>query len=139
MKNLIYLSFAIILNACVDQGSSNIEFTLFNKTNKSVKVLGFDRDFDNPDNSEKATPIVIEPNSKFKVTRVTGIDNDTGYRFYSIQGVDSVRVVFDNQKVKIFSRIPPNPCNICDGDENHQYFITEQDYESAEDCNGNCE
>ncbi len=142
MKQLIYLSIVLILNSCVDQGSSDIEYTIFNQTDKSVKVLGYDRDFENPENSEKATSIVIGPNSSFKVIRITGINNDTGFRFYSIQGVDSVHLIFNNQKIKIYTletSATTQDFSIFRGDENHQHFITEQDYEDAEDCNGNCD
>lgn len=142
MKQFIYLFIALVLNSCVDQGSSEIEFTIFNQTDKKVKIIAFDTKNEGTGikykQPFKASIIDISPNSKYNVVRMSGIEN-TALMFYSIHSVDSVRVIFDNQKVKIFSRIPPNPCNICDGDEKHQYFITEQDYENAEDCNGNCE
>ncbi|PID69792.1 MAG: hypothetical protein CR985_04015 [Flavobacteriales bacterium] len=59
----------------------------------------------------KAEPIVIQPNSKFKVTRVTGIDDDTIKAFYSIGGVDSVRVVFNDERVIVYGGTKGN-CNI---------------------------
>ena len=140
MKQNIYLFIILALNTCVDQGSDDIEFTLFNQTNKNVEILGFDRDFDNPENSERATPINIAPNSSFKVTRTTGMGDNVSMYFYSLRnGVDSVRVIFNNEKVIVYGRTTGNPCYICTGDENYQHFITEQDYESAADCNGNCD
>ncbi len=138
MRKIFYLCIGLALNSCVDQASDNVVFTIFNKTDKTVKVLGFDRQLDVNTNG-KAEPIVIQPNSKFKVTRVTGIDDDLGNAFYSIQGVDSVRVIFNNERVKIFDGLIDIPCTICFGDENYQHFITEDDYKSAEACNGNCE
>lgn len=140
MKQFIYLFIALAFNSCVDQGSSDIEFTLFNQTDKTVKVLGFNTQLDVNTNG-KAEPITISPNSEFKVTRVTGIEDDTGFRFYSIRGVDSVRVIFNNEKVLALTL--ENTFNqgqtIFQGNDDYQHFITEQDYESAVDCNGNCE
>lgn len=139
IKNIILLVISLIFIGCPlpDQEYSKIDFILFNQTDKNVKVLGFvQRAPDFP-----ADPINIQPNDLYKVTRITGLDNNTVMSFYSIKngGVDSVRVIFNNEKVKVYTRTPPDNCNICDGDENYQYFITEEDYESAEDCNGDCE
>lgn len=105
MKKLIYIALVIILNACVDLGSSDIEFTLFNQTDKTVKILGFDTRLDINNNIGKADPILINPNSEFKVTRITGLEANVGNAFYSILGVDSVRVIFNNLKVKTFGGI----------------------------------
>lgn len=133
--NLVF--FTVIFSACVDQGGSEIDYTMFNETDKTVKVLGFNKSVVGANGV--AEPIIIEPNSSYSITKVAGFENTSSQRFYSIQGIDSVRVIFNNSKVKVFSRTPPNPCSICDGNENNQHFITEQDYESAEDCNEDCE
>ena len=140
MKKTVYLFIVqiVILQSCVDQASDDIDFTLFNQTDKTIKVLGFNRQLDFNTNG-KAELININPNSSYKVTRFTGLHTDTGKVFYSITGVDSVRVIFDNEKVKIYTRNPPNPSSILDGDENHQHFIIEEDYNTAEDCNDNCD
>lgn len=143
MKQFIYVVIILLFNACVDQASHDIVYTIFNQTDKSVKVLGFDTKNESTEEIYtqpiKADKINISPNSSFKITRVTGIDADITKVYYSIRGIDSVRVVFNNEKVLVITRTPPNPCNICDADENNQHYITEQDYENAEDCNGDCE
>lgn len=138
MKQFIYLFITLALSSCVDQASNDIDFTLFNQTDKTIKVLGFNRQLDVNTNG-KAELIIISPNSEFNVTRETGINDDIGNAFYSIQGVDSVRVIFNNTKVKIFDGLIDVPCTICFGNESNQHTITEQDYEEAEDCNGNCD
>ncbi len=139
MKQFIYLFITLVLNSCVDQASDDIEFTLFNQTDKTVKVLGFDTSLD-VDTNGKSEPIIIKPNTEFKVIRVTGLNDNLGNAFYSIQGVDSVRVIFDDLKVKTFGGINDDtPHDIFTGGDDNKSFITEQDYESAEDCNGNCE
>lgn len=141
MRKFIYFLFIIlILNSCVDQASNDIEFTLFNQTNKTIKVLGFDTRLDINNNIGKANTIIIDPNSSFKVTRITGLNDDLGNAFYSIQGVDSVRVIFNNEKVLIFGGINDNtPHDIFTGGDDNKSFITEEDYENAQDCNSNCE
>lgn len=129
-----------MLNACVDQASSDIEFKLFNQTDKAVKVLGFNSQLNS--NINKANPINIEPNSSFKVTRISGFDDNVSMSFYSLRGgVDSVRVVFDSEKVLILTLEGTfnQGQTIFQGDKNYQHFITEQDYENATACNGNCE
>jgi len=142
MKKIIFavLMLLFTMNSCVDQGSSDIEFTLFNQTDKTVKVIGFDSQLD-PNTNGKANTIIINPNSQFKVTRITGLDNNTIMSFYSLKGgVNLVKLVFNNEKIKIYDASTMNsPCYICSGDDNHQYFITEEDYNTAEDCNGNCD
>lgn len=139
MKNTFSMLFLIyiLFNSCVDQGGGEVKYTMFNETDKTVKVLGFNKSV--MGSNGIAEPIIISPNSDFTITKVTGFENTSIERFYSIQGVDSVRVIFNNSKVKVYRRTPPNPCSICDGNENNQHFITEQDYENAEDCNGDCE
>lgn len=140
MKNIFYLFTFFMLNSCVDQQSSDIDFTLFNQTDKTVKIQGFDTELD-INNIGKAEPIIINPNSKFSVTRFTGLGSNTSFRFYSIIGVDSVRIIFNNEKVLglTIENTFDQGQTIFQGDENNQHFITEQDYESAEDCNDNCE
>jgi len=141
MKKLFYLIvlLGILTQSCVDQASDDIVFTIFNQTNENVKVLGFNNQLD-PNTNGKADPIIIRPNSNFKVTRVTGLNDDIGFAFYSIQGIDSVRVIFNNEKVKVYGTgTALNPCDICDGGDDNQHFITEENYNTAEDCNGNCD
>jgi len=141
MKQFIYLFIALAFNSCVDQASDEIEFTLFNETDKTVKVLGFNTQLD-VNSTGKAETITINPNSEFKVVRINGLDNNTLMGFYSLRsGVDSVRVIFENLKIKIYSEniSPITEFSIFRGNDNRQHFITEQDYEEADDCNGNCE
>jgi len=141
MKNkfLTLVLISIVLNSCVDQGGSEIIYTMFNKTNKTVKVLGFDKSVIGSNGI--AEPIIIEPDSNFSVTKVTGFENTSSQRFYSIQGVDSARVIFNNEKVLVLTLESTfnQGQTIFQGNDDHQHFITEQDYESAEPCNGNCE
>ncbi|MCF6214527.1 MAG: hypothetical protein L3J45_10950 [Flavobacteriaceae bacterium] len=135
MKKIFYLIIllSVLTQSCVDQASDDIVFTIFNQTDKNVKVLGFK-------GMQRAEPININPNSSFKVTRITGLDDNTLMSFYSLRnGVDSVRVVFNNERFMVYGGATGSNCYICSGDVNYQHFITEQDYQNAEDCNGNCD
>ena len=137
MKKLVYVFILLVFNACVDMGSSKIEYTIFNETPVQVSVLGFVRDYENPENGLKADPIIIQADDKFSVTRITGIDSDTHMRFYSLKegGVDSVRVVFNNEKVQVFGGIDDDtPHDIFTGGDDRKTYITQEDYESAIPC-----
>ena len=140
-KNLTILgliSFTLIGCPLPDQDFSEIDYTIFNQTDKNLKVLGFIKDAP----EYPLDPINIEPQSFYKVTRITGLDSDITKSFYSARGVDSVRVIFNNEKVKVYTResVRNTPdASILDGDSDHNHFITEEDYNSAIDCNGDCE
>lgn len=143
MRKVIYVFVVItlLMQACVDQGSDDIDYRIFNQTNKNVKVLGFNKQLA-PNTNGIADAINIAPNSIFKVTRITGFDDNTGKVYYSFIGVDSVRVIFNNEKVKVYTResVRNTPdASVLDGDSDHNHFITEEDYNSAIDCNGDCE
>ena len=130
MKQFLLLLILLTLNNCVDQLSNDIPFTLYNQTDKTVKVLGFDRRLE-LDTIYWADPIVIHPNSKFTVIRMSGLNENVSNAFYSIIGVDSVNVIFDDKRIKTFVRNPPNEYFLCDGGENYNAFITKQDYLEA--------
>lgn len=138
MKKLVYVLVALTVWGCEifpDQGSSDIEFTIFNETSVQVSVLGFDTELDINGNIGIADPITIQANDKFSVTRVTGIDSDTRFGFYSISGVDSVRVIFNNEKVQVFGGIDDDtPHDIFTGGDDRETYITEEDYDSAVPC-----
>ena len=138
MRNKIFNVALILLtlNSCVDGSCDDNIYTMFNQTNKSVKVIGY-----NIDDNLSTDSIVINSNSTFQVNRGCGVDAQ-GETFYSFVNVDSVRVIFNSEKVKVYTResVANTPASsVFDGDENHQHFIIEEDYNTAEDCNGNCD
>lgn len=146
MKKLV-LIFAVLLtlSSCVDQQSSEVIFTMINETDKNVEILAFDimdahtGIYDMP---IAADPIQIAPNSSYKITRYTGIDDDVSYRFYSIQGIDSVRLIFNSEKSKVYNlaeAVGTPAISVFRGNENNQHIITEEDYNTAQDCDPDCE
>ena len=131
MKQFLLLLFLLTLNNCVDQLSNDIPFTLYNQTDKTVKVLGYDRQISFP--KGKADPIVINPNSEFTVIKMSGLNTNVSNAFYSIIGVDSVNVIFDDKKIKTYDggSLEDAPCTICFGNKDYEHHITEQDYLEA--------
>ena len=135
-KFFIVVLIFITFNSCVDGICDDNIYKMFNQTDKSIKVIGY-----NIDDNLNVDSIVINPNSSFQVNRGCGVDAQ-GETFYSFVNVDSIRVIFDTERVKVYTRknvINASASSIFDGDKNNQHFITEQDYESAADCNGNCD
>ena len=66
---------------------------------------------------------------------------DTGV---ALQMRDSLKIVYQNNRVSFFNTNScedvRNPLNVCEyGNLEETFIFTEQDYENAEDCNGNCE
>ncbi len=147
MKNLVYLLLGLTFMSCVDQGREDIErpYTLINKTNYNITIQPFSRlrenDFltgDLTGESIKGNDIYLGKNSSKKIMRYR-YDDET---FYSIPFVDSVRVIFDNTKVLTYvcDKLVDGDCNSIFGTNgNFEHTITEQDYQDAEDCNGDCE
>ncbi len=142
MKQFIYLFIAFALNSCVDQNTPETVFTMINNSSHDVKIEPFSRNRNNGELSNgfiKADILEISKNNRKSFRREQRDDRT----FYSIENIDSIKVVFGNSK---FITIDCNDwpsmenCNtIFKGDGDYSHFITEQDYESAEPCNGNCE
>lgn len=143
MKNLIFYILLLLLTSCVDQHVDYYDYVMYNQTDKTVKVLGFNAYNYNRtihfDSAIAADPIHIEPYGKFKVIRQNGIDSDITKRFYSIKGVDSIRVVFDNERVLICADDTISDQTIYYGGSDGIHYITKQDYEDATVCDGDCE
>lgn len=141
MKHLIYIVLVLLLSSCVDMQVKYYDYVIYNQTDKMVKVLGFKTHSLSEvlDSAIAADPILISPNGKFEITRENGMSSNVTMRFYSIRGVDSVRVIFNEEKVLICADDTITDQTIYSGDGNHEHYITEQDFEDAESCNGDCE
>ena len=149
MKKLILLVVGVFtFHGCVDQQSSEVVFTMSNDTDKNVRVLAFNtmnyigEVYDIP---KQADEIIIEPNSSYKVTRYTGLDDNVGYAFYSRLAVDYIRIIFNDERIKVYTlaEAAGTPdISVFRGEGSngdYRHIITEEDYNTAEVCDPDCE
>ena len=127
MKNIVIILLSCLLVSC--GRDTYQDFVIRNKTGHNVEIVGFVRRF--PPELWRSDTIIILAQDSFLVERVNGemSDNRT---FYSIDPVDSVRVIFDIEKLLVLT---------CEGDEESchplvsSYFsectITNDDYDIA--------
>ena len=145
MKKLFYLLTIVLfftLSSCVDQDTPETTFTLFNDSTQNVLIKPYARNrTDGVISGGSVAANFININSNLKKTFLREHRDDR--TFYSIKYVDSVRVIFGNSKLLVFVCDDwPSMANcntIFLGDTNYEYHITEEDYNSAIDCNGDCE
>ncbi|MGB1448387.1 MAG: hypothetical protein ACPG8F_00965 [Flavobacteriaceae bacterium] len=100
MKKIIVI--LLLIYSCVDQSPPKTLFTLTNDTEYEVKIESFARNRDGAtilNGSIKGDDIIINPYGSFMIERVWR-DNRT---FYSIRNVDSIRLIFNTSKLKIFT------------------------------------
>ncbi len=137
MKYLIYLLLPLVFISC--EREAEVEYTILNKTSKHIKIVGFQRSIEIAP-PPRAEVIDIAPNSKFTIMKLNNTDKITAY--YSLNEVDSVRVIFDDTKVLTYvcDNLINGNCNSIFGTKgNFEHIITEQDYQNAQDCNGDCD
>lgn len=146
-KILFLLTTAVMMLGCTEEETTDrIVFTLFNETNQDIRILGFDTQ-DETSGEVYSQPIAaeeiqIQANSSYTVTRYTSLDEALLKAFYSIEGVDYVRIIFNNERTIVY-RIEETQgtlqFNIFKGDESCQHFITQEDYNNAGICNDDCD
>ena len=128
----ITLIIAAILLSSADGCNEKVTYTIINELDKNVKIIGFATWWS--DSAKESTPILIEPQGTYEVKRDAF---GGGYNtYFSIEGVDSVRVIFpDDGKVNISTShgnegvFSDNPHYIRLDD-----FTTAVDCESDDDC-----
>ena len=144
---LITLSFL----ACgTDQGSRDTyTYTARNESGVSIKVLAYNTFSSNPE--EVIFTTILENGDEITKTFQDGLP-PRRYYFRDFFGKssgrsvsDSIRIIYDNLKFKNFnskncSGGERNPLNECVYQSTEEIFVFKvEDYENAEDCNGNCE
>ena len=142
MKQFIYLVIILSFTSCVDQNIPETIFSMINNSKQDLKIEPFSR---NRSNGELSGGFVqgdiLEILQNDKITFIR--EQRDGRTFYSIANIDSVKIIFGNSKFLIFqcNDWPSmENCNtIFRGDSNYEHIITEQDYQDAVPCNGNCE
>lgn len=145
MKNIVLL-FLVLATSC---GTDNEEgkfyrYTIQNESGKSITIKSY---LSNLPNIEPLT-FNIEIGEKLTKTYQDGLP-PTPYDFGNFFGDidnprDSIKVIYNNSKVSYLigehSQNERNPLNGNIYNKTEETFtFTLQDYENAEDCNGNCD
>jgi len=147
MNSYIFKIFVILsvitLNSCTDQGDYKGRYIIENATERAVTIKFYDR-------QGMGEPILILTKEidgsgiiydEFKTLYSPG-DNEIPEDFFD---ADSLAVIFDNQKIQAYYESLPFENSLSDfgdyiqeGDTN-RYIITEENYQNAVGCNGDCE
>ena len=144
MKTIYFLTLFLFLSCGTDQSSADTyTYTIKNESGVDIKIIGY-IPFDT---------FIINIKNKQQYTQVyeDGVP-PRGYHFRFLFGssngnyaADSIRIIYNNTKLKDFGiknlsdiRNPLGP-NHNNGELKATYTITKEDYENAEDGNGNCD
>ncbi|MCB9425955.1 MAG: hypothetical protein H6584_02840 [Flavobacteriales bacterium] len=139
---LICLSFCLILFGCKeDDGVTTYTYTIENHSGAEVKIIGYSKT-----STSVFPPLIIylKDGEHMTKTHQDGLPPNP-YDFSDFfERRDSIRVVFDNSKALVYlgecSENKRNPLNFCVYHSTVENFvITEEDYQNAEDCDGDCE
>jgi len=139
MKNIVIIAITLMVFSCgTDQGEAKkYIYTLVNQSEESIKIKAFNSS--NP----QLLPEIINLGLEEELTK-TFQDNlpPRGYDFVEFFQGDSLEILYNNEKRQIFkfngaSSNDRNPF-YHHGTE-ITFIFTVQDYQNAEDCNGNCE
>jgi len=147
MSSYIFKTFVILsvitLNSCTDQGDYEGRYIIENATEREVSIKFYER-------QQEEEPILVFiktiNGSGVLYDEVKDLDGVTDREVpIDIFGADSIAVIFDNQKIQAhYSSIPfQNSLSdfgdyISNGDTK-RYIITEENYDDAVECNGDCE
>ena len=148
MRTMLFLTILCFLSCGTDQGETNTyTYIVRNESGVDVKIVGYVR-FPN-----QIEEYIITLNNNEERTQIykDGLP-PRGYHFRYLFGstngnfdANSVKIVYNNTKFKVYNnenlleeRNPLGP-NHNEGALEATYTLTPDDYENAEDCNGNCE
>ena len=134
LKKILRLSMLFILASCSPEDTDVVVFKMFNDTEHHVRLLAF-----NSNTDILIDEITLEPNSVYSTIKSR---NNTGNfldeAFYTNNNVDSLRLIFNSNRVNVFLQTTENN-DIFHGDQNREYHITEKDFNKTVDCAENCE
>ena len=146
MKTIYFILGVFLCSSCVDSNRPNPIFKLINKTSYTIVVKPFARNKTITGASDslpifnggfkKGETILLSPNETKNFER----NRSDSYQFYSVVNVDSVRVIFDEEK--LMTQVCNGGKLTCNTDlvnGSSIYTFTESDYQNAEDCDGKCE
>lgn len=146
MRMLFFLTVVSLLVSCTEQGSTDTyTYTVSNESGVNIKIIGYVT-FTNVEEFI----INIENGKKHIQVYEDGLP-PRGYSWNFFYGssngnyaADSIKVIYNNVKYKDFSYKnidnERNPLHQPNDNRTKGFFtFTIEDYENAEDCNGNCD
>lgn len=147
MRTILFLTILCFSSCGTDQGSTDTyTYTVSNESGVDIKIIGYVT-FTNVEEYV----ITLKDNEERTQIYKDGLP-PRGYHFRYLFGstngnydADSIKIVYNNTKVKVYNndnlsdeRNPLGP-NHNEGILEATYTLTPEDYENAEDCNGNCD
>ena len=143
MKTIYFLTLFLFLSCGTDQSSADTyTYTIKNESGVDIKIIGyipFDTFIINIKNKQQYTQVYEDgvPPRGYSWDFFYGSSNGN-------YAADSIKVIYNNNRYKDFS------INNIDNDRNPLYMpneirtegfftFTVEDYDNAEDCNGNCD
>lgn len=147
MKVLFFLIVALFWSCGPEAGCESYKFSLQNLSGFKIKIVGYDS------NNPELQPNIFIINNDETITKTYENCPPGDIPYYSFSNFfksDSIKVIFNTNKVLFFKRNiiceggnendMNNPLNECIyRNENELFIFTEEDYENAEPCNGDCE
>ncbi|MCF6213546.1 MAG: hypothetical protein L3J45_05925 [Flavobacteriaceae bacterium] len=143
-KIIIYILFLTAIVACWPEAGKlkTYRYTIRNESGKPIEIKAYNSY--NPIN-----PLITQLPIGGKIIKKykDGLPPQ-GYNFkeFFSEGyyVDSLVIIYNKSKISFFKDEncldTRNPLNVCEYQDTEELFIfTVQDYENAEDCNGNCD
>lgn len=144
MKTFSFLITLIFLSCGTDQGEiKTYIYTVRNESGVNVIFKGYKTKIKTP-----PTIIQLDNNQEITKTFKDGLPPRGPYEFSHLFQSDSLIVLFNNKKKISYlwgssceSSNARNPLNICFHSRNkiETFIFTIEDYNNAQDCNGNCD
>ncbi len=144
-KIILLITLIITVNCCTDFGEGKFhKYTIKNESGKDIIISSYRNSY-----PERNTPIFIQLENGAELTK-TYQDQlpPTGYDFAVFFQGDSIIINYENVKTQKYDVFDGLICEqnslfkspFCETGSPIQTFIfTEEDYQNAEDCNGNCD
>lgn len=126
-----------------DQGETRkYSYTVINESGKSIRVKSFFTY--NPSITPIITSIQIGQEITKTHTDYPPYNSEFSFQHFFGERRDSIVVIYNDEKIESFiyecDSNESNPLNFCVYNKLEEVFIiTEEDYNNAEDCNGDCE
>jgi hypothetical protein len=138
MRTITYFFILNLIIICLGCEQEYITiYTLKNESGKSIKINTY-----SSSNRLNNEIIINEKNSFSRETVDYQGSPSSFYRVFESEdnsSIDSITIIYDNSKISAFNFSTNNKRNPLLFHADNTFTFTEEDYENAEDCNGNCE